>query len=144
MRGVWFCVVLAGLAGMATAADINVSGMWLRTADRNDLSAGAGSDLVPQIDSPDGAATLSITGTTGAWRVEVERATTGSWPEGMQLAVSANGGNSFVILTQTPQTLFEGTGDQLNVPIQFRVQGASVHTRAGAYSLLVIYRVIPL
>jgi hypothetical protein len=151
MRYTWLCIVLAGFAGSASAADIVVTKLWTRLVTTDDLAAGTGSDLVPAVVSPDGTLTVTITNTTGSWRVDVERTDDANWPEGVEVDIrrsssdpNVNGGASFITLTRGTQEFFSGTGDHANIEVQLRVRGASVNTRAGAYNLAVAYHIVAL
>lgn len=151
MRRVGLCLLLAAFAGAASAADISVTGAWWPTLDRTHLSAGPGSDFVSSLESAAGVATIRITGTSGPWRVEIERGNDSSWPTGVEVAVrlsdseaGVTGGTTFVTLTHNAQTLIEGTGDHETIELQFRVQGATVLTLSGDYSLMLTYRIVSL
>lgn len=151
MRRVGPCLLLAVFASAASAADISVTGSWWPTLEKTHLSAGPGSDFVSSLESAAGVATLRISGTSGPWRVEIERGADASWPSGVEVAVRMSGseagitgGTTFVTLTHAAQTLIEGTGDHENIELQFRVQGATVNTLSGDYSLMLTYRIVSL
>ena len=144
-------VALLAQAATAVAADISVSGTWLRTVDKNDLVAGTGTDLIHTIESSSAVATLAITNTGGAgWRVQVARANATNWPPGVDIAVrrsgnesGVSGGTAYLTLADAAETFFEGTGDHASIEIQLRVDGMTVHTPPAPYSLLITYTIVP-
>lgn len=150
-RSVVLGVLLAGFSAATAAADIGLSGgTWFRTIGVAQLEAGAGSDFVSPVDSDVMIATLTITNTYGApWCVRVARTGNESdWPAGVMVAVRRRGGveesglvdgTSYRPLTSDLQTLFSGSGDYPSIQILLRLDGASVHTAPGPYTLAIRY-----
>ncbi|NMF88129.1 hypothetical protein [Aromatoleum petrolei] len=142
-------LVLLAASPLAQAVDIGVTGSWLETIDRNDLSAGAGSDVRTPIESS--SVTLDITNTLGAgWTVQLSRSDI-NWPAGVALAArrtsdgigggSISGGAAYVAANGAPQFFFTGTGDRTGIQIQLRTEGVSVRTAPGTYSTGLIYSI---
>lgn len=146
MRACWLAALLLG-GGVAPAADVEVAGHWTRVVNRFDLSAGAGSDLVPAIESAAGVATVSILNTAGgSWRVSVAQ-TAGNLPQQASIAVrrsgneaGVSGGFGYLTVGTTPQEFFTGVDDR-SVQIQLKVTGTDVHTAATLYNLTLTYSV---
>jgi hypothetical protein len=138
---------LLGFSAVAWSADISVSGTWSRLVTRNDLIAGAGTDIGP-VESDSVVATL-IVDSPGAesWTVRVKRGS--NWPEGLTIEVrrsagegGISGGLSYLTLGSAERDFFSGTGDR-TVPIQLRVSGLTVHGGAVLQSLTIVYSVDP-
>jgi hypothetical protein len=152
MRNSWPCFLGLWLAcGGAGAADISVSGNWSKTVNRDNLAAGAGSNLVSTIESPAATATLNIINTAGAtWTVRVAKSNV-SWPANVGVAVkrTTNGsgsgtissGTSYLAVDSTANTFFSGTGDRTGIEIQLRLYGVSIGASPGLYSLAITYSV---
>ena len=148
MRFTWLYPLALACAGTAGAADISVSGQWSKVVTRNDLNAGAGSDLTSPIESSSATATLDITNTAGAsWLVRVASSEI-DWPPGASVAVrrsgsqcGIDGGMTYVMLSGAAQNFFSGTGDCLGIEIQLSVSGLSIHTAPSPYTLLITYSV---
>jgi hypothetical protein len=144
----WFCAMLAGAASVAAAADISVVGAWSRTTTLADFPGGIGSDLSADIEDSADITVLTITTNTGdgPWRVEVERTSDNGWPQGVDVAVRPVGGGCtgdyITLAVGNKYTLCQGNGDA-SVEVEVKVHGATVHTRSGAYNLLITYRVVP-
>jgi hypothetical protein len=147
----WLCAMLAGVAGVAAAADIRVAGSWMRTATVGDLSAGIGSDLLPDLENSTQITTLTIDNAgSDPWRIEVERTSDSGWPQNVDVAVRRGnvqgqcaGDLGYITLAVgSKHTLCDGSGDA-SVEVEVKVHGATVHTRNGIYNLLITYRVVP-
>jgi hypothetical protein len=142
------CPLLVAFAGAASAADISVTGHWSRIVTRADLIDGAGTDIVPPIESSPAIAILDITGTDDApWTVRVATEDFG-WPPGASVSVrrsgndsSISGGASYLPIDSTSQVFFSGTGDRTGIQIQIRVDGIDIHTAPALYSLTITYSV---
>ncbi|MCC4114222.1 hypothetical protein LLG90_02540 [Aromatoleum toluclasticum] len=149
--GALCALALLAASPLARAADIGVTGSWLETIDRNDLSAGAGSDVRTPIESSSAQVTLDITNTLGAgWTVQLSRSDI-NWPAGVTIAArrtsdgagggSISGGAAYVAANGAPQIFFTGTGDRTGIQIQIRTEGVSVRTAPGTYSTGLIYSI---
>jgi hypothetical protein len=145
------CLVALGLAGSAHAADITVSANWARTVNRDNLAAGAGTDLASSFESAAPIATLDVTNTAGAsWTVTVAKSNV-TWPANVAVAVKRNSdgagtgsiasGTTYVAVDGTARTFFTGTGDRTGVQIQLKVDGLAVKALPALYSLVITYTV---
>jgi hypothetical protein len=104
------------------AISITVTGAWVETIDKNDLSAGAGSDLQSTYTSVSGQVSIDISGTGGAsdaWRIDVRKIDS-SWNSSLHPYVmrtsagtggSVNGGASYQEVTDINTSFFSGSGD---------------------------------
>lgn len=149
--GALCALALLAASPLAYAVDIGVTGSWFETIDRDDLAAGAGSDVRTPIDSTSAQVTLDITNTLGAgWTVQLSRSDI-SWPAGVTIAArrtsdgtgggSISGGAAYVGANSAPQIFFTGTGDRTGIQIQIRTEGLSVQTAPGTYTSGLIYSV---
>jgi hypothetical protein len=136
-----------------SAGSIDVNGSWSETINVNDLIAGAGSDVNSTYTSPADQATVDITLTSGAldeWRVDVKKSDS-NWHSSTHLylrrssdgtpghiGATISGGTSYLEVTDIDQVFFSGSGDRLNVGIQLRLTGFSVHVPPGNYSTTII------
>jgi hypothetical protein len=146
----WFTAVIALLVVEASAVDIASSGDWTQTITAADLTAGAGSDLNSEYDSPVGITTINIDNVSGTWQVNISRDTS-SWPAGLHIWVrrtsdgtgtgSISGGAAYVEITALDTEVFSGTGARDNVALQFRVTGLSKTVTPDTYVSSVIYTV---
>ena len=142
------CALLAAFSGQAAAADIDVTGHWSRIVNRADLLDGAGTDVVPSLESSPAVATLDITGTgDGPWTVRVAMENFG-WPPGASVSVrrsgtdsGISGGASYVPIDTTSRIFFSGTGDRTGIQIQIKVDGVDIHTAPALNSLTITYTV---
>jgi hypothetical protein len=142
------CVLLTAFAGVASAADIEVTGHWSRIVNRADLIDGAGTDIAPFIESSPAVATLDITGTDDApWTVRVALEDFG-WPPDASVSVrrsgndsGINGGDSYLPIDSTARVFFSGTGDRTGIQIQIRVDGVDIDTAPDLYTLTITYSV---
>lgn len=138
------CLVPAG----SRATDIDVNGNWSRTVDRSDLIAGAGTGLVPAVESAAGIATVDVLNTSGAsWVVRVSRSDI-DWPVGVGVEIrrssadsGINGGADYLAINASTQDFFSGSGDRSGIAIQIRITGLSLNTLPSSYSLALVYTV---
>jgi len=151
MHRIGLLLVLCWALPSAWAADISVVGNWTELIDRDDLVAGAGSDLRSPIESAGAQATLDISATTGGnWTVKVAKSDL-NWPAGVSVAVrrtsdgsgsgGISGGTTYLALSGTEQVLFSGSGDRSGIQVQLKTEGLSVGAAPDNYSTTITYRV---
>lgn len=140
--------IFAGQSGSAT--DISVIGSWSETIDENDLLAGAGTDLKNSYESPDDQVLITISGTTGGWRVDIKKVD-GNWHADLALSVrrtgsgaggSVSGGDTYTEVTATDQPFFTGSGGVSGITAQIKLSGISIQVLPGNYSTTVYYTVV--
>lgn len=152
MRSVFRSAVLAiGLAVAANAADIVSSGDWYETITAANLSAGAGSDLVAQIESVSGVTTLTISNAPGAWSLVARRSST-TWHADLAVSVkrvsdgsgsgSIAGGAAYVELTGSDIEIFTGTEDRSDISLQLKLTGLSKDVAPDTYASSIIFTVL--
>lgn len=151
MRFAWLCFLSVSFACGAWAADISVTGSWSNTVNKNDLTAGPGSDLKSPIESAAGVATIDISNTSGqSWAVSVARNDI-DWPANVKISArrvsdgtgsgTISDGTTYLGLSGASQTLFTGMGDRTGVQIRLKIDGISVKTRPDIYSLNITYTI---
>jgi hypothetical protein len=135
-------IILIILAVAATAAPafaaytLTLGGNAVFTLNGTTLASGAGSNFLAAYETPyPGGPTLSVTGTGGAaWTVKVWLDVANRWYDGMVLRtrrvndgrVGVAGGLTYMTpILSTQTTFFSGTGDQLAIPIQVELSGAT-------------------
>jgi hypothetical protein len=139
------------VASVAQAADLTVTGSWSETLGPPDLVDGAGTDIRSPITSGSYQATLDIANTGGAaWTIGVRRASS-NLPTGVAIAVrrtttgtgdgGISGGESFLTVGGTEQTLCSGTGDRSGVGLQLRLNSISVAHGTGSFGATLTYRI---
>lgn len=140
------------LGGGATgAADLSLVGTWSRTIDEGDLVAGPGTGFRSPIESDPGQATLTIQNTGGAsWRVKVRHTLT-DLPTGVALAVRRSadgfgsggivGGENDLVISDTEQTLCEGTGDRTEIGLRYSLNGITIFQAPGRHGGTLVYQV---
>ncbi|MCD6360567.1 MAG: hypothetical protein J7M38_06825 [Armatimonadetes bacterium] len=149
--------VLCGLAFMppVCATEIFVVGDWTGlTIAGWSLAGGAGADLVSSRESAPDQTLIAITDTScspGGWRVDARRSDV-HWPSRLSLSVrrtgdgsgpgDIQGGRTYQELTPTDSALFSGTGDRLDIPLQYRLDGISIDLPPGSYATTVVYTVV--
>lgn len=140
--------IFAGQSGSAT--DISVIGSWFETTDENDLLAGAGTDLKNSYESPDDQVLITISGTTGGWRVDIKKVD-GNWHADLALSVrrtgsgaggSVSGGDTYTEVTATDQPFFTGSGGVSGITAQIKLSGISIQVLPDNYSTTVYYTVV--
>ena len=151
------CVLLgvAIFASRVAAIDISISGDWTKTIDANDLSAGAGSDLISVHESASDQGVISIANTTDfsdGWRVDVSRTDT-NWPGDFALYVKRTsdgtgnggaiaGGYAFQEVTTSSASFFSGTGDWSGIDICLKLAGISLSAAPNTYSTTITYTLV--
>ena len=140
--------IFAGQSGSAT--DISVIGSWSETIDENDLLAGAGTDLKNSYESPDDQVLITISGTTGGWRVDIKKVDA-NWHANLALSVrrtgsgaggSVSGGDTYTEVTATDQPFFTGSGGVSGIKAQIKLSGISIQVLPDNYSTTVYYTVV--
>ncbi len=140
--------IFAGQSGSAT--DISVTGSWSETIDENDLLAGAGTDLKNSYESPDNQVSITISNTTGSWRVDIKRVDT-NWHADLSLSVrrtgsgaggSVSGGDTYTEVTGTDQPFFTGSNGVSGITAQIKLSGMSIQVSPDSYSATVYYTVV--
>lgn len=137
-----------------TAPAIVVTGDWSPVIGAADLQSGAGSDLVPTLQSAANQAAIDITGLTNdsdAWRIDVRR-TDSVWPVDFTLEVRRTSeglgggfivsGQSYLGISVVDQLLCEGEGDRTGVEAQFRLGGISLQVPPDIYSTTVTWTLV--
>ena len=134
---------------------ITVTGDWVKTVDKNDLTAGVGSDLQSTYTSVSSQVSIDISGTTGAgdtWRVDVRRIDS-TWNGSFHLYVqrttsgtgpgsaSVSGGTSYQEVTVVDASFFSGEDDVTGIKAQVQLSGVSVQISPAFYSATVQYTV---
>ena len=146
-------VLSAALAGSLGAISITVSGSWSATIDVSSLQGGAGSDLVPSVESPLNGTALSVKQSRQqSWQITV-RKIDGTWFPALALAVertsngsggsgTVTGGTAYLNVTSVEQVLFTGRGNRSNIDLRFRLSGLSVNVPPSTYSTTVVYTIV--
>lgn len=137
------------------ATYLGATGGWTNLViDSSYLQGGAGTDLQGSYTSGVGATTISITGTSGEWQVQVRKVEEGSnlWPNGVSLSVrrtgegsgggTITGGDSYISVTRRDVVFFEGTGDKTAIPVQYKISGMSVSVPPDTYSTTLTFTVV--
>jgi len=146
-------VILLACTSAAQAADVSVlGGPWSLSIGAAHLEAGPGTDIVSPVASDVFIAVLAISNTGGAnWSLRIAREGNESqWPPGVTVSLRRSGGSaesglsdglSYRTLTSDLQPFFSGTGDYASVEILLRLDGVTVQTPPGFYSLAIRYAV---
>lgn len=152
MKRILFLILaLAGVyARSGLAADITVTGGWLETLNATTLTAGAGSDLVGQIESASGISVLTIINAPGNWTLRARKSGSGGHPD-VTIHVrrsssgsgsgGISGGTSFMALTGSDVEIFSGTDDRENISLQFKLSGLSKDIPPATYFSSIIFTV---
>ena len=139
----------------ARAIDISVTGSWNSVViNQANLSAGAGSDLFPYVESSSNQGLMSISNTGGLgdnWRVDVRRSDS-VWDTAVAISVlrsgdgsgpgSLFGGTGYVTIGTTDSTFFSGAGDCADIPLQFKLNGLSIDVAPNTYSTTLTFTVV--
>lgn len=146
-------VILLLSMSVACAADVSVLGApWNLSIGPAQLEAGAGTQFLSPITSEVFIAVLAISNTGGAsWSLSIAReGNETQWPSGVSVSLRRSGGSTeagindglaYRTVTRDLQPFFNGTGDYANVEILLRVDGVTVQTPPGFYSLAIRYAV---
>lgn len=145
--------ILLTCISCAQAADVSVlGGPWSMSVGPAQLEAGAGTDFHSPVASEVLLAVLSISNTGGAsWNLRIAReGNEAQWPSGVSVALKRSGGSaeagisdglSYRPVTSDPQFFFSGTGDYASVEILLRLDGVTVATPPGFFSLTIRYSI---
>ncbi len=138
----------------AIAIEIFATGGWNETINATDLIAGAGSDLISTYTSAENDTTLNITKARGKdyyWRVDIRRSGT-NWPPGFNLYArrksdgtgygSISGGTTYIPISATDQTFFNGSENRSGINCQYQLSGMSINIPPGTYITNIIYTVV--
>ncbi len=142
--------ILLLLLASSRAADVQVlGGPWVRVLGAAHLEAGAGTDFRSPVVSDVLLAVLEISNTGGAnWNLKIALGGAAQWPAGASIFLKRSGGSGeaglsdglgWRALTGELQPFFSGAGDYPGVEILLRVDGVSVQTPPGGYSLNIRY-----
>jgi len=140
--------IFAGQNGLAT--DISLTGNWSETIDENDLLAGAGTDLKSSYESLPDQVSITISDTTGSWRVDVKRVDT-TWHADLSLSVKRtgsgtgggiSGGDAYATVTASDQSFFTGSNDVSGITVQIKLGGISIQILPDSYSTTLYYTVV--
>jgi hypothetical protein len=146
-------LVLLFYVSVARAADVSVvAAPWFMSIGTLHLAQGAGTDFLSPIASDVFIAQLAISNTGGAnWSLRIAREGNESqWPPGVSVSLRRGGGSAeagisdgltYRTLTSDLQPFFSGTGDYASVEILVRLDGVTVHTPPGFFSLAIRYAV---
>jgi len=146
----WLSTTLSVWAAPA----IVVTGDWNPAIGAADLQSGAGSDLVPTLQSSASQVAVDITGMAGdsdAWRIDVRR-TDSVWHGDFTLEVRRtsdgagsgviNSGSSYLELTVLDEALCDGEGDRTGFEAQFRLGGISLQIPPDVYSTTLTWTLV--
>jgi len=134
----------------AVSIDITSIGNWFLTIDENDLINGAGSDLNSTYESTTYQVSLTISSTSGSWRVDVRKVNT-NWHSDLHLWVrrtgdgsggSVSNGSVYQELTGTDQPFFTGSDDVSGITAQLKLSGMSVQVPPDTYTATIYYIVV--
>ena len=146
-------ILLWGLiffANKAEALDIAVTGDWSETINASDLISGAGSDLIDSYESAFNAVSLSISGTTGTWRIDVKRVDS-TWHGDFILYVkrtsdgtggSVSGGTAYQEVSATSLSFFSGSDDVSGINVQLKLSGVSIQIPPDTYTTTIYHTVV--
>ncbi|MDQ7826692.1 MAG: hypothetical protein RDV48_28070 [Candidatus Eremiobacteraeota bacterium] len=150
---VFFILTAALLTGQVYAVPTisSTSSGWTRTIDSTDLQSGAGSEINQIIDSATNQTLVVISGCKNKWdnyRVDVRYTYGGTLPFQIWIkrtgtgtgsnGTAVSGGDTFLLVTTSDQTFFNGNGDRNNIPIQYEIQGCELTDGTGTYSNIII------
>lgn len=139
------------------AISLDINGSWSETVNKYNLTAGTGSDLPNQIESSGDGINVDITFSTSAddtWRVDARRSDT-IWDSDLGLYIrrsndgvtgvyagSISGGTVYQELMNTDMHFFTGSGDRINVNLQFMITGMSLKITPGTYTTVLYLTVV--
>lgn len=138
--------------GICWAVSITITGSWAETIDASDLVAGAGSDLIDTYESASDQVYVRIVAVGDRyWRVDVKRIDN-NWHADFQLSVrrtsdgtgdgSISGGTSYLAVTDTDQSFFNGYMGRNMIDIQLELSGVSIQIPPDTYTTTVNYTVV--
>jgi hypothetical protein len=136
------------------AADVIVTGALVEVNDSGATPSAlldrAGRAVVTRKDEV--LVTVCNTGAPrAAWRLDIRRNDV-EWPVGLRLRVRRTGdgagtglvagGREYVEVGPTYRTLCSGTGDRMNVPLQFKISGLPLDLDAGTHAANIVYTLV--
>ena len=145
-----FVFLLFLISNGAVSIDITSTGNWSLTIDENDLINGAGSDLNSTYESTTYQVSLTISSTSGNWRVDVRKVNT-NWHSDLHLWLRRTGdgsggsvsdGTVYQELTGTDQPFFTGSDDVSAITVQLKLSGMSVQVSPDTYAATIYYTVV--
>jgi len=145
-----FLFPLLLISNVAWSIDITSVGNWPLTIGENDLINGAGSDLNSTYESTTYQVSLTISGTSGSWRVDVRKVNT-NWHSDLHLWVrrtgdgsggSVSNGSVYQELTDTDQPFFTGSDDVPGITAQLKLSGMSIQVPPDTYTATIYYTVV--
>ena len=153
-------ILLATLAfytlGFAPGIAITVTGSWSLSIGQANLSGAAGSDLTASYESNTNQLLMTISGTSGSWRVDVYRVDS-TWHTSFVLSIKRTGsgtpptkgtysinpiGLTYGPITTSATTFWSGTNSFTNIPLQYQLSGVSCAVPAASYSTTVYFTVV--
>ncbi len=130
------------------AGGLMATGDWNETIDENDLLSGAGSDITDTYESAVNATRLmSINMRNKTWEMTIEMSET-NWHGDFSIYArrtdnsgSVTGGQTYQEITTSTEYFFEGSGNQLNLLIQYQLRGVTLQIPADIYTITIIYTI---
>ena len=121
------------------------------TVGPTEIVGGAGGDFPTEYETVVDYKTVDIKNSAGNWRVDVRR-DLATWDPNITVYVrrsntvggsSITGGTAYQIVTDTDTEFFSGSGDWMNIGLQFKISGAFASSGAseGAHSTTLTYTV---
>jgi hypothetical protein len=147
IAGLLICLLIPW-GRLQASASITALGGWSETIDRNDLTAGAGSDLNSTYESSENAAAINITADS-TWSLNVKKSDV-NWNRDLLLYVkrtssgsggSVSGGTSYLQLTDIDQFFFTGSSSVSEINLQLKLSGMSIQISPANYSTKVYFTV---
>jgi len=145
-----FAFLLFLISSSAASIEITSTGNWSVTIDSSNLINGAGSDLNSTYESTTYQVSLTISSTSGSWRVDVRKANT-NWHTDLHLWVrrtgdgsggSVSNGTVYQELTGTDQPFFTGSDNVSGITLQLKLSGMSVQVPPDTYTATIYYTVV--
>ena len=124
------------------AVDLTSTGDWSDSANASNLVSGAGTDLPDNAESISGVTILSVSNTSGSWRVTARRSSS-TWDSHLALYVkrtsagsgsgSISGGDSYVEITGSDSDVFTGSAARSGISVQYKLTGLAHHIPPATY-----------
>lgn len=125
----------------AEAVSIAVTGNWNLSFGENDLIGGAGTDLQSTYSSASNELRLTISGSTGAWRVDVRKSDS-NWHANFVLKVRKTSGKTKPTVTvQDTDTEFFSDKKNISCNVQVILENVSVAIPADTYTTTLVFTV---
>ena len=156
----FFLIFFFSIASLAATGQFDVvctGGNWDVTLSAANLTGGAGTDFVSQIESSSDLVNIDVTLTqpNGNWRVDIRR-TDVAWNGALSLYArrtadgtpgggsnaSITGGTTYLQLTTTDQQFFSGRRTRTGIKIQLRLNGLSVNLGQATYRTTINYTLV--